>query len=441
MNQFIRRFRVPLFVGVAVVMLAAAVGVFALSVGHASAHNNTRFVGTTLGTNSGCSSPGYTSVQAAVDAASNGQTVYLCGANTYVGPVVIANKHLNLTGDSGATIAAPATYTPLPPAQMPAKFTTDSLAAPDVVLFIWGSNANVSVTHLTLTGALPTYNGCGNEEYGALVLEGAHATFDQDRVLNIHDSNSALYGCQYGVAIEVGSWFWPTASFSTFLVERFTGHADVTNTLVLGYQKNGITYDGTGATGDVHNNTVTGSGRDTLFGPIIAQNGIQISDGAAVSAARNVVSFNTYTGPAFASSSGIIVFGGCGGPLVTHTDVHDNTLIENDVGIYLVNFNNACTAPPTTRTDNLVNDNDLYNEHITNVGSWTFNSVTYNGYQAGIDVVGNNDTITYNDIQGLGYTKQEIAGECFILPIDTVTFPTIDTHVRYNHPNRVSPLP
>lgn len=440
MNHIIRRFRMPLAIGTVVVVLAAVVGVFAFSVHHANAQGGTRFVGTSVGTNSGCSSPGYTSVQSAVNAATNGQTVYLCGAHTYVGTVVIANKQLTLTGDPGAAIAAPATFTPLTASQMPPQFTSDNLFAPNVVLFIWGSSAKVSVTHLTITGVMPTNNSCADEEYGILVLDGANATIDQDQVLNIHDSNSALYGCQYGVGIEVGSWFWPTATFSTFQVERFTGHANITNTLVQGYQKNGITYDGVGATGDVHSNTVNGSGRDKQFSVIIAQNGVQISDGAHVTIERNTITENTYTGPSFASSGGIIVFGGCGGPLVGDSVVDDNLTEENDVGIYLVNLNDTCTGPPTTQTSDIVIGNELHNNHITNVGAWTFGTTPYKGYQAGIDIIGNSDSITANYEFGLGYTKRETPGGCFILPIDTVTFPTIDTHVYNNHPNRISPI-
>jgi parallel beta-helix repeat protein len=443
MIHVIRRFRVALSIGFAVVVVAAVVGVFAFSVHHANAQNSTRFVGTSIGTNSGCSSPGYTSVQAAVNAATNGQTVYLCGAHTYTGTVIIANKQLTLTGDPGATIAAPATFTPLTSAQLPPQFAKDNLFAPNVVLFIWGASAKVSVTHLIVTGVMPTNNSCADEEYGVLVLDGASATLDQDQVLNIHDSNNTLYGCQFGVAIEVGSWYWPTEvdnTFGAFLAVAFTGHANITNTLVQGYQKNGITYDGTGATGDMHSNTVNGSGRDHFFAPIIAQNGIQISDGAYVTIERNTISDNTYTGPAFASSTGILVFGGCGGPLVTNTTVFDNVTYENDIGIALVNYNTTCTGPPTAQTSDLIIDNELHNTHITNVGAWTFGTTSYQGYQAGIDVVGNSDSITSNYIYGLGYTKREIAGTCFILPIDTITFPTIDSSVFNNHPNRFSPI-
>ncbi len=54
------------------------------------------------------------------------------------------------------------------------------------------------------------------------------------------------------------------------------GTATLNNDVVSSYQKNGITVDGTGSSAAIGNVTVTGAGETTA----IAQNGIQISDGA-----------------------------------------------------------------------------------------------------------------------------------------------------------------
>ena len=64
------------------------------------------------------------------------------------------------------------------------------------------------------------------------------------------------------------------------------------STIITGYAKNGITIDGFGSDGDIHDNTVSG------FGPtsVVAQNGIEISRGATGEVYNNSVSDNQYTG-------------------------------------------------------------------------------------------------------------------------------------------------
>ena len=69
----------------------------------------------------GCAAPSYTTVQAAVNAAAPGQQVYLCGTTPFAEQVVITNQ-VTLTGDPGASITAPATFSP--PATLPPDFTS-----------------------------------------------------------------------------------------------------------------------------------------------------------------------------------------------------------------------------------------------------------------------------------------------------------------------------
>ncbi len=105
-----------------------------------------------------------------------------------------------------------------------------------------------------------------------------------------------------------------------------------------------------------------------LLAPIIAQNGIQVSRGASAQVRGNTVMGNSYTGSSFASSGGILIFGGCGDPLVTGVQVMGNTLIYNDVGIYLNNFTDDCSAPATTMTNDKAVNNTVSNDAVTNVG-------------------------------------------------------------------------
>ena len=93
--------------------------------------------------------------------------------------------------------------------------------------------------------------------------------------------------------------------------------------------------DGIGSDGDIHDNIVIGFGPT----PVVAQNGIQISRGATGEVYNNSVSANQYTGTGEASSTGVLLFGGCGDELVTNVEVHDNTVVNNDVGISMNNYN------------------------------------------------------------------------------------------------------
>lgn len=318
---------------------------------------------------------------------------------------------------------------------MPSQFTTDNLFVPQAIIIIWGAGSNATIINLTIAGVLPGNGSCAEQEFGVLVIADGTATLSGDQVRDIRDNSPALYGCQFGVGIQIGRRYWPTANsnLSTFLVENFVGHATITNTTVSGYQKNGITIDGPGTTADVRGNMVNGAGRDTLFSPIIAQNGIQVSRGASAQVRDNSVTGNSYTGPSFASSGGILIFGGCGDPLVTGVQVMGNTLINNDVGIYLNNFTDDCSAAATAMTNNKAVNNTISNDAVTNVGDGTPFGFPFKGYQVGVDDIGNNDKIIHNAISGVGYTPaQTTPGDPFVMPIDTSSFPTTSPKVHAN---------
>lgn len=432
MAHALRSRKTWLLVGTAAASIALVVGLFAFSAAQsARASARTLYVGLTAGSNSGCASPGYTSVQAAVDAANAEDTVHLCGANTYTEQVIIT-KSITLTGDHGATIKAPNPFPSTALSRLPSQFTTDNLFVPQAIVIVWGTNVNTTISNVTVAGVLPGNGGCADDEYGILVIAGATATISGDTVQDIRDTNTALAGCQFGVGIQVGREYWPTATFSQFLVEDFVGHATIHGTTVKGYQKNGITVDGPGTTATLEKNTVNGAGRDAIYAPIIAQNGIQFSRGASGKISSNTVTGNSYTGSAFASSAGILVFGGCGDPLVTGVQVIWNTLINNDVGIYLNNFTPDCANPAATPTNDTASYNTISNTAVTNVGSGSCCGFPYTGYQAGIDDIGNHDVISANTISGAGYAAQTTVGGPFVLPIDTTSFPTINPTLREN---------
>jgi len=432
MSHFSRLQRNLLFIGCTMLALLLA-GVVALQ-GTLNTHaaGGILFVGHSSGLDTGCASPGFTSIQAAVDAAHTGNEVYLCGNVPYAQQVIIT-KAITLTGDRGATLVAPAAFSAPDLTRWPAQFTRDNLFVPQVLVLVWGAGANARITNLTISGVMPGNGSCAENEFGVLVIAGGTVTLSGDQIKDIRDNNSTLYGCQFGNGVQIGRESWPVTNFSTDTTEKFIGHATIVNTMVSGYQKDGIVVDGPGSTAFISNNTVTGAGRDTSLAPIIAQNGIQISRGASAQIVSNQVKGNSYTGQAYASSSGILVYGGCGDPLVTGALVTNNTLVNNDVGIYLNNYNSACSAPAPTVTNDLASYNTIRNDAVSNVGDGTSSGFDYKGYQAGIDDIGNTDRIIHNTISSVGYTPvQSTPGGPFVKPIDITSFATIKPVVAFN---------
>jgi hypothetical protein len=405
------------------VLLAVVSG---LSLSPLPAHaDSTLFVGTGAGTADGCASPGFASVQAAVNAASAGDSVYLCGTTPFAERVVV-NTSITLSGDPGATIQAPNPFPAIPLAALPPAFAADNLFVPQAIVIVWGSDVNVNIKRLTVRGPMPGNGGCAEQEFGILVIGGANARLSDDMVLDIRDTNAALFGCQFGIGIQAGRRHWPTADFISSPVENFVGSATITGTTVTGYQKGGIVIDGTGSTGSVNRSTVTGAGPSGALGTIIAQNGIEVLRGASGDVTHNVVSANQYSGPNNASSGGVLIFGGCGDPLTLDVAVNDNTLTDNDVGVFLFNAQADCVTAPATKTNDRAVNNTISNGAITNISGFSASPLC--GYQAGVSDVGNHDSINANDISGVGYTPAQgdpVTGcspsgvAAVVLPVDT----------------------
>ncbi len=149
MSSFRYARRIVLFVApVASILLMLGGALFASGSGAlAASHSKTLYVGQTVGTNSSCASPGYTTVQSAVDAAHNDDTVYLCGTTPFKEQVIIT-KEITLTGDKGATIQAPSPFPTTLLSRLPLQFTTDNLFVPQAIVIVWGNDANVKITNL-----------------------------------------------------------------------------------------------------------------------------------------------------------------------------------------------------------------------------------------------------------------------------------------------------
>ena len=195
-------------------------------------------------------------------------------------------------------------------------------------------------------------------------------------------------GTQHGVGIYY-------AAFN----DAGTASGRVSGNRLFNYQKGGIVVNGPGSNVLVQNNIVEGQG------PVgyIAQNGIQFGYGGSGSAMKNTVTGHSYTGSSTVSG-GIIVVGGpgygtCGGnpcQFSTGVQIVQNTVTNNDIGIFLTNYADGYGSAPTTATNIKVVNNVISNAMLTNnYGGF--------GYQAGVSDVGNNDKIITNKNSGAGY--------------------------------------
>lgn len=174
---------------------------------------------------------------------------------------------------------------------------------------------------------------------------------------------------------------------------------DIKFNTIWAYQKGGIVVKAANGL-DVLNNTVIGLG-PVLF---IAQNGIQVSYGKNSLVSGNHIFGNSYSGANFASSGGILLFGGCGiGDPQTYTTVTGNDLAGNDVGIYTYNVEDDCVTSVSTPTRNTIQSNNIRNNSIFNTTGGGDGA-----YQAGVSAVGTKDKIVNNSICGIGYTPQDV---------------------------------
>ncbi len=269
--------------------------------------------------NCGANTPAPNSIEAAVEAAPPGSTVNVC-PGVYTEQVSFENPDDNTTTiRSLVRWAAVIKYPPTGPAN-----PFDDKA----VVHVNGAT-DVRILRFTITGPGPSI--CDSIRYGVWVENNGSATIDENHITEIRDTDPTsldppLSGCQNGTAVQVGRRYvdGPT-----------TGRATITDNLIDRYQKNGITVDEVGSRALIMGNRVRGAGPT----PVIAQNGIQISRGAFGYVRGNVVSDNLYTGPAFASSSGILLYGNeeelplpAPSP-APGTTVEDNRVFRNDDNI------------------------------------------------------------------------------------------------------------
>jgi hypothetical protein len=241
------------------------------------------------------------------------------------------------------------------------------------------TGCNIGIYYSSGHGRVSFANVHGANYYG-IVNNGAQVEIQNSNISDIGEK--PFNGTQHGVAI--------------YFAFGSNSKGDIHDNIISNYQKGGIVVNGPLATSGIRQNIVLG------LGPVdfIAQNGIQAGYGARTEIEQNLVVGNSYTGANQAASGGIILVGGpCyGGNATINTDVHNNTALGNDVGVWFTNLDASCNAL-STPTRNEAENNILINNEINNK---TGNGPTQ-GYQAGIADQGDFDSIKNNNICGPGY--------------------------------------
>jgi hypothetical protein len=289
-----------------------------------------------------------------------------CNSNTPASPTIQGAINASAPGDSVAV--CPGTYSETP--RIPATkdgltlYSTQPLQAiikspavgplPDKgdIVHVQGAH-NVKILGFTISGPLPDTEFCTSAfaKAGVRVGNDGSATIAGNHITQIRSTSFALRGCQAGIGVQVGR-----ASEA-----GDTGHATVALNLIDKYQKNGMTVDGVGSSGDVLYNRVQGDGEQPLTSfNLAAQNGIQFGRGATGEVRSNTVLDNTYNNPALATSTGFLVF-----DLPGNVRVSDNRAERNDDNYAFLNVQNL-TVDENTGNDATEDDGIYVDEDSTN---------------------------------------------------------------------------
>jgi hypothetical protein len=175
---------------------------------------------------------------------------------------------------------------------------------------------------------------CAFNLFGVLAANGATLELSGSTVTGARPNT--INGCQYGVGVQIGDGLGTGVG------------AKLLKDAISGYQKNGITIEGSGTNATVTSTSVTGAGPVAA----IAQNGIGVQEGAHATITTSTISRNecensTCGSDALSSyqSAGVYFYDAAVG-----SSVKSSTINENDVGVEA--FDEA-SAPPTIGSDKM----------------------------------------------------------------------------------------
>jgi len=341
-----------------------------------------------------CHANSYTTIQAAVTAASSGATIEVC-PGTYPEQVLITQS-LTLTGIQGTSNGL---VQIVPPAGGLAANGFDIFANPVAAqVFVQGAGY-VKINHFVVDATGNNLAGCGGPTLEGIYYQNSSGEIKNNTVSNQFQTNFAADGgCQNGLAINV-------ESLTSSNAVKISGNS------VRAYQKNGITATGAG-TGlntlgpvvTITENAIVGLAATAMNWPGgAAENGIQVGFGATGSITGNAVEDNiwwsdTSSDPGDAAS-GILVYASAG------VNVIQNRVASSQFGITVDSDPLYGTADGTTITDNKVVGTQIFDaiDLCSNTNVVTSNLV-FNSTESGIHIddscggTGNNNTVTGNEV-------------------------------------------
>ena len=187
-----------------------------------------------VGTNSAdCPDAQFSTIQAAVDAASPGTVIRIC-RGTYPEQVRI-NKPLSLQGQNGVVIE---------PSNVTANATGTASGQPIAAIILVQETTDVDIRDVIVDGTNNGITACSPPDLIGILYQNASGEVERVAVRNIKLSSN-LNGCQSGLAILIQSGGGKTSD------------VEVEGSSIHDYQKNGITANELGTQVRVEDNVVT----------------------------------------------------------------------------------------------------------------------------------------------------------------------------------------
>src|SRR3989344_4818777 len=248
----------------------------------------------------------FTTIQDAVDAASDGDTI-IVAANTYDEQVVIDGKGLTLEGAGDTTIIRPSSASILTSSYTTGTQTGAFFNGIVIASIIDVRNVAVSqviIKNLKVDGELITSLPSGAGHVSGIVFGEAGGIIDN---VTIEDTGNVV----------------PTTvrTYSVWLdaVGGTNVSVNITNSIAQFYGRNGMNARGNNLQINFEDNVIIGPG---TVGPNQVPNGILLISGSDGTVTNNIISANHFTGVSFLGS-GILLFRAGNGIIVKGNEIFD----------------------------------------------------------------------------------------------------------------------
>jgi hypothetical protein len=265
-------------------------------------------------------------------------TIRVC-PGTYTEQLVIT-KRLRIVSTAGAALTTivnpnpgwtPSTCNPAPPGIIENYDVVDVCGG--VYVFMRGLTIQGNFTSPSNVG------DCAHGVFGVAVMGGATLVM-LDSVVTGASPGPSLFGCQTGLGVVAGRY--TTSQVGTVTLRGVT---------VNGYAKGGVVAQNYGSKANVFRSTITGAGPT----PLVAQNGVQISRGAAGTVRYSTISGHECDHPTCGpdyltqtSSTGVLVF-----DPGARVGILNNTITDNDQGGF--SCGESCLGFTSVGPANMVN--------------------------------------------------------------------------------------